>query len=611
MTDCCGGVNNLTGSNAESSASAGGITGSQIDLGSTVTTSDVDITYTVDDAVWVQGIDYDEAGRPFKLARTGLGDVVTASSTGQVAIPQISGTPSSTTFVKVVSGGTLSAANIPESTLQSAYDNSTAAGILTNPTNGAVNIRRGSAADTDTVLTVETNAGAGAFYVTGTGECGAGSFVSGAGAGKLVTTVSNNYHATTNDLGNITTGTGNVCFGASTGWELSEGLDNVLIGNNAGMNVTTGDNNVAIGEQAIDTVDTGSGNVCIGLTAGTTLSTADYNTCIGYQTDCSNANNQTAIGANATCDAANQVTIGDVSVTKIRPTGDGVASLGDATHQFDQVFVKNDITVSSGDINMTSGDVTVTAGNTSTNKLFVTDSDTEHPVTAKTENAIENGVTTSESSYYTPGDEEAWKAFDKTTSTRWASAAATYTATTGAYAGAVSTTTDQGTRNGEWVQYHDTTAFSITGYKLVESATNAYPTDWYVCGSTNGSTWIELDSQTGENINTEQTYTLSSESANYNYYRFIITASGNQSSLTWTRFQSMTLVRDDVVGITVSQAKTILGGELKMTSTTNAFIPPVLTTAQRDALTAEEGMVVYNTTTNVLNFYNGSAWGAV
>ena len=51
---------------------------------------------------------------------------------------------------------------------------------------------------------------------------------------------------------------------------------------------------------------------------------------------------------------------------------------------------------------------------------------------------------------------------------------------------------------------------------------------------------------------------------------------------------------------------------LAVTSTTSAFMPPRMTTTQRDAITsAAAGMVVYNSTTNVLNFYNGSAWGAV
>lgn len=45
---------------------------------------------------------------------------------------------------------------------------------------------------------------------------------------------------------------------------------------------------------------------------------------------------------------------------------------------------------------------------------------------------------------------------------------------------------------------------------------------------------------------------------------------------------------------------------------TTTFLPPRMTTVQRDALTwVEEGSVIYNTTTKVLNFHNGTAWWAV
>lgn len=51
---------------------------------------------------------------------------------------------------------------------------------------------------------------------------------------------------------------------------------------------------------------------------------------------------------------------------------------------------------------------------------------------------------------------------------------------------------------------------------------------------------------------------------------------------------------------------------LDVSSTTKGFLPPRMTTAQRDAIsTPPAGLVIYNTSTNVLNFYNGSAWGAV
>ena len=38
------------------------------------------------------------------------------------------------------------------------------------------------------------------------------------------------------------------------------------------------------------------------------------------------------------------------------------------------------------------------------------------------------------------------------------------------------------------------------------------------------------------------------------------------------------------------------------------FMPPRLTTAQRDNLSAKAGMMVYNTSTNKINFHNGTVW---
>jgi len=47
-------------------------------------------------------------------------------------------------------------------------------------------------------------------------------------------------------------------------------------------------------------------------------------------------------------------------------------------------------------------------------------------------------------------------------------------------------------------------------------------------------------------------------------------------------------------------------------STTQGFLPPRMTGTQRDAIgTPAAGLIVYNTTSNKLNFYNGSAWRAV
>jgi hypothetical protein len=61
-------------------------------------------------------------------------------------------------------------------------------------------------------------------------------------------------------------------------------------------------------------------------------------------------------------------------------------------------------------------------------------------------------------------------------------------------------------------------------------------------------------------------------------------------------------------GLTLPNSKAVL----ELASTTKGFLPPRMTTAQRDAITSvPAGLMIYNTSTNKLNFYNGSAWEAV
>jgi hypothetical protein len=51
---------------------------------------------------------------------------------------------------------------------------------------------------------------------------------------------------------------------------------------------------------------------------------------------------------------------------------------------------------------------------------------------------------------------------------------------------------------------------------------------------------------------------------------------------------------------------------LDLTSTTGGFLPPRVTSTQRDDIaTPAEGLLIYNDTTNALNIYNGSTWTTV
>ncbi len=71
--------------------------------------------------------------------------------------------------------------------------------------------------------------------------------------------------------------------------------------------------------------------------------------------------------------------------------------------------------------------------------------------------------------------------------------------------------------------------------------------------------------------------------------------------------ESMRITSAGLAGIgTATPAATAL---LDLTSTSLGFLMPRLTTAQRDAISSPAtGLMVYNTTTNLINIYNGSAW---
>lgn len=51
---------------------------------------------------------------------------------------------------------------------------------------------------------------------------------------------------------------------------------------------------------------------------------------------------------------------------------------------------------------------------------------------------------------------------------------------------------------------------------------------------------------------------------------------------------------------------------IEMITTTKGFLPPRMTTTQRDAITSPAtGLIIYNITTNKINFYDGGAWRVV
>lgn len=70
------------------------------------------------------------------------------------------------------------------------------------------------------------------------------------------------------------------------------------------------------------------------------------------------------------------------------------------------------------------------------------------------------------------------------------------------------------------------------------------------------------------------------------------------------------ITQDGRVGIGTASPDS--SAALEISSTTGGFLPPRMTTAQRDAISSPvAGLVIYNTETNKLNVYNGASWETV
>lgn len=69
-------------------------------------------------------------------------------------------------------------------------------------------------------------------------------------------------------------------------------------------------------------------------------------------------------------------------------------------------------------------------------------------------------------------------------------------------------------------------------------------------------------------------------------------------------FSSLSFAQVGIGTVTPDQSSV-----LDVTSTTQGFLPPRLTTLQRDAIvTPAEGLTIYNTTVHCLETYNGTNW---
>jgi len=159
-----------------------------------------------------------------------------------------------------------------------------------------------------------------------------------------------------------------------------------------------------------------------------------------------------------------------------------------------------------------------------------------------------NGVYVAFASSFTSGGEYIpYKAFNKSsdnTANRWLSIVTTgvYGGVNYVYAGAITTTASSQTLSGEWLQLRTPSpgiavksyTISANGDTTNENLLNGMPVKWWVAGSTNGTTWTLLDTQsniTWSTIFQSRTFTINNDVI-YEYYRLIINQTRSSSSFT-------------------------------------------------------------------------------
>lgn len=112
----------------------------------------------------------------------------------------------------------------------------------------------------------------------------------------------------------------------------------------------------------------------------------------------------------------------------------------------------------------------------------------------------------------------------------------------------------------------------------------------------------------GSSITTQAGFFVADLTSGTNNYGFhgTVTAGANK----WNLYMAGTASNYLAGALGINATSISASALLQIDSTTQGFLPPRMTTTQRNAIASPaEGLVVYNTTTDTLDVYNGSAWG--
>ncbi len=455
------------------------------------------------------------------------------------------------------------------------------------------------------------------------------------GSGALQNNTSGNYNTATgvDALKSNTEGVNNTAYGSSTLLSNTTGTGNTAIGftalfsnltdgnskgdNNTAIGIgalkwnTTGSNNTASGKSALIENTTGSYNAAIGHDAGRYLAngstdntTSDYSVYLGSNTKASadNAQNEIVIGYNAIGSGSNTIQLGNTAVTNVNTSGTLTAG-----------------TVTYPRTHGTNGQVLTTTGSGTLSWTSIPTPDLTNYVTTNTAQTITGAKTFSETTTFskdlavngiTVGKGAGNKAFNTAIGVSALPVNTNGNNNTAIGAGALFSNTTGGANIAIGVE-----ALASNSTGLSNTAIGGAALGFNSTGSSNtaiGSVAL-ITNSTGE-FNTAIGYganvasgTLSNTTAIGN--GAIVSTSNTiqlgNTSVTNVNTSGTITAAGIGLGVSAPNASAIL----EASSTTQGFLPPRLTTTQRDAIASPaEGLTLWNTDNKQLEVFDGSYW---
>jgi len=144
----------------------------------------------------------------------------------------------------------------------------------------------------------------------------------GGGSGTDITTGYLNTVMGWESLRNCTTCAGSIAIGGHVLENITTPHDNIGMGDVALRNATTGKENTAIGYESLSALTTGENNTALGHTAGSVVTGGSFNTFLGHGTTVSGGVaatviNSTAVGKGATITKDNQIVLGTATNVEV------------------------------------------------------------------------------------------------------------------------------------------------------------------------------------------------------------------------------------------------------------------------------------------------------